>query len=223
MKFIRQMAIAAVIAAATLVPASAADAAKRAPAPKPTPTPTPTIAPAPTSVNWYLIRPDLAEGLSRPATQYVEHQVIAGPGITTPGPIVRGLSGGLYVRGLQAGSTYSVRVRNIAVGASPSAWTTFSLTTTTQFAERPPAPQNLRETARTATTVTVAWDAPDAAFYSYEAFAGSTPLLLDFAYAIELRERTFARPPVGTSVSVSVAARDVNQNLSLPATLQVTG
>ncbi len=64
---------------------------------------------------------------------------------------------------------------------------------------------------------------PDDRSYSYEAFAGSTPLLLDFAYAVELRQRTFARPPAGTSVTVSVAARDVNQNLSLPTTLQVTG
>lgn len=217
---VRHLSVAAFASVALMVVVGAvpADAWRKAP----TRPPAPTVAPTPTSVNWFLIRPDLAQGIVRPNSQFVEHQLLSGPGVVTPAPIVRGTRGVVSLLGLQPASTYTLRVRNSAAGVAPSAWTTFSLTTAATFASRPNPPKNLRIQQATATRLTVAWDGPDSEFYSYEAFIGSSPLDLGGGYNLETQTRSIPRPAPGTTSTFSVAARDSQLNLSLPATLEVS-
>lgn len=191
---------------------------------KPKPQPKPTVAPTPTSVILTSVRPDLVYGLVRPAADYLDYQLLSGPGVGSNAPIQRGVAASFFLENLQAASTYTYRIRNIGVGVAPSAWTTFTVTTAATFASRPPAPKHLRVLSRTATTVTVSWDAPSSGSFQYQAFVDQTPLLLASGpYVFETRERTFAVPAPGASVTVTVTARDSMQNLSLPATLVVSG
>lgn len=228
MRIIRTVLLSAAAATAfagvtSLTVATPAGAAVRTKA-RPKPQPTPTVAPTPTSVILTSVRPDLVYGLVRPAADYLEYQLLSGPGVGSNAPIERGVAASFFLENLQAASTYTYRIRNIGVGVAPSAWTTFTVTTAATFASRPPAPMNLRVLSRTATTVTVTWDAPGAGSFQYRAFVDETPLLLPVGpYSYETRQRTFPVPAPGVSVTVTVTARDSMQNLSLPATLVVTG
>ena len=181
---------------------------------------------APTAFNPYVIRPDVVHGLLSPRFSSNETQLLTGPNAAGR-PVVRGVGNNVVFADLVPSSTYTFRARNVQPGRTPSRWVTHTFTTAANFTARPSAPTNLRLTSSTADQIRVTWDAPTSAGpFQYEPRVnGARVSLACVTYCTDLDTRTavFARPAAGTTVTFTVAARDVNFNLSLPASLTVTG
>lgn len=176
-----------------------------------------------------------------PATQLGDAQLVN----PTPGSSVFVSDNGTVVfYGTLENTAYTSRHRNkVWVPATSSfvfsPWVEFSFRTPTFDSLRPQAPQNVRVVERTATTVTVRWDAtPTAARYDYRLNGGS-PIqtgICGGAYCdpIDPLTATFTRPPVGATVSFSVTATrnepgcgaycfpDTRFSTSLASTLAIT-
>lgn len=188
------------------------------------------------------VRPDAAELTITNVLSTVgnkqEYQVISGPNAAgspstiTLGTVLRvGLRNvqGQYPIQLLPNSDYVVRVRNIKTSADFSDRVNVSFRTTAQFDARPGTPPNLRITQQTATKVTLMWDAPSgAAPFTYELFLNGVRTAIfqcGGAYVTcteaDFRTVTINRPAPGSTLTFSVAARDANLNLSLPAALSI--
>lgn len=186
---------------------------------------TPGVA-KPTTFTAYAVRPDVAYGLLSPSSTYNQTQLLSGPN-SAGRPIVLNISGNVGFADLVPNSTYTFQARNVKPGSTSSAWVIHTFTTPASFTARPAAPVNLRISATTATTVSVSWDAPAGlSNLSYEPRVNGTRVSTDcsiYCTDLERRTATFTKPAPGTTATFTVAARDTNFNLSLPATLLVTG
>lgn len=186
---------------------------------------TPGVA-KPTSFTAYAVRPDVAYGLLSPSSTYNQTQLLSGPN-SAGRPIVLNIGGNVGFTDLLPSSTYTFQARNVKPGSTSSAWVIHTFTTPATFTARPAAPVNLRISASTATTVSVTWDAPAGlSNLSYEPRVNGARVSAAcsiYCTDLELRTAIFAKPAPGTAVTFTVTARDTNFNLSLPATLLVTG
>lgn len=218
-------------AAVTMLTSSVAEAQRQKP---------PKGLPKGPTVTLERVRPDVAELKAIPSGpgfllgSLMEYEFIGGPNTSgstsflSYGPLfqvgIRDFRRNTYPVLLQPNTEYQVRVRYIKTSIDFSEWTTFSFRTASQFLARPSSPLNLRESSRTATRVTLVWEAPSTgANVSYEYYINGvkTPLTrCGGAYVIcteaDFRTVTFALPSAGTSLRFGVSARDADLNLSLP-------
>ena len=191
------------------------------------------------------VRPDVAELKAIPSGpgfligSLMEYEFIGGPNTAgstsflSYGPFfqvgVLDFRRNTYPVLLQPNTEYVVRVRYIKTSVDFSAWTNFTFRTAPQFLSRPSSPLNLREANRTATEVTLEWDAPSTgANVSYEYFINGvkTPLTrcggaYVFCTEADFRTVTFSLPTANTSLRFGVAARDADLNLSLPTEMVI--
>ena len=232
--------------------------------PTPGPTPVSPISPSvpvPLTSQATYIRPDNYSVQIAPATQLGDAEFVSGPN-TAPRPVVSlpggGIdgptivsvfdNGGVAFSRLVENSDYVFRYRNkIYVSQTTnslyfvlSPWVQFSFHTPTGDSLRPAAPQNLRVTERTATTVTVRWDpVPTAVRYNFSLNGGAPTQtgVCSGAYCTppDPLTATFPRPAPGANVLFSVTATrapdpycgpycfpDTRFDTSLPATLVIT-
>ena len=233
---------------ATLGATSGIASAARSKPPRPTPTPAPTALPpaappAPVSFQITDPTPDHFAVQMSPATQLGEAELLSGPTIGGPAIVLVGDGGRVSFLRLAENSDYVFRYRNAVPNGSTtvtSAWVQFSFRTPSFDSLRPSAPQNVRVVERTATTVTVRWDAvPTAARYDVS-LNGAAPVQTGvcsgaFCTPPDPLTFTFPRPTPGSSVLFSVTASrapgfgcgpycppDNRFITSLPATLVVT-
>ncbi len=148
------------------------------------------------------------------ATQLGQAELLSGPTTIGPAIVLVGDGGRVGFLRLVENSDYVFRYRN-ALPSGPNlvvgAWVQFSFRTPTFDSLRPAAPQNLRVVARTATTVTVRWDAvPNAIDYSFSvngsAFVTSNPVTCIYCNPVDPLTAVIARPAVGLPATVSVIA-----------------
>jgi hypothetical protein len=244
-------AVALLFGAVSLANLPSASAAKR-PRPAPTTTTPPTtVAPPPASVpvpSSFSVTSNIPDNLSvaiTPATQLGDAELLSGPTSGGPAIVLVGDGGRVSFLRLSENSDFTFRYRNkIFVSSTQSfvfsPWVTFSFRTPTFDSLRPAAPANLRVVARTATTVTVRWDAVNGTIdYGYSLNGGpqirtNIPACIYCAPTDPL-QATFPRPAIGSSVLFSVVAiaspigpvcqycfPDQRFTNSLPSTLQVT-
>jgi hypothetical protein len=184
-------------------------------------------------------RPDVME-LQAPYVPgfKLEFQAIAGPG-TAGAPTSIAFAPffqvgtlnffNIYPVLLLPNTDYTIKVRQLKSSVEFSPWTTFKFKTAATFLARPGIPINLRETSRTATSVTLQWDAPStgpAASYEYFINGVKTPLtrcggIYVYCNEPDFRVVTFNLPATGKSLLFGVAARDVELNLSLSSELKI--
>lgn len=201
-----------------------ADAARPRPTPLPTATPRPTATPAPVPTSVVASTafqvtsnvPDNFQVQMSPTTQLGDAELLSGPTVGGPVIITVGDNGRLAFLRLAENSDYVFRHRNkIWIPSTQSfitsAWAQFAFRTPTFDSLRPAAPQNARVILRTATTVTVRWDAvPTAVRYDFS-LNGGAPIqtgVCSGAYCTptDPLTATFARPAVGSSVLFNVTA-----------------
>jgi hypothetical protein len=195
--------------------------------------------PAAPVVSVLKARPDVMELQATYIAGFkLEHKVTAGPG--TAGARSSLAIGPFFQVGtldylnvypvlLQPNTQYTIQVRQIKTTVEFSPWTTFQFKTAATFLTRPGQPLNLRATSRTATTVTLQWDAPttgSAVTYEYFINGVKTPLTrcggtYVFCTEPDFRTVTFPLPATGQSLVFGVAARDVDLNLSLSSELTI--
>lgn len=211
------------LVAASVAAANPAGAQKRLPTtttstiqPPTTTIPVPSSVPLPTGFSVISNFPDNWQIKIAPSTQLGDAELLTGP--TTGGPAILtvGDNGVLAFLRLVENSNYTIRYRNkiwIPSTASfiTSPWVQFNFHTPTFDSLRPPSPQNLRVISRTATTVTVRWDAVATAVRYDFAVNNGTPTQTGVCLGVyctptDPLTATFARPPVGTSVTFNVTA-----------------
>jgi hypothetical protein len=146
------------------------------------------------------------------ATQLGQAELLSGPTTIGPAIVLAGDGGRVSFLRLVENSDYVFRYRN-ALPSGPevvvSAWAQFSFRTPTFDSLRPAAPRNLRVVERTATTVTVRWDAvPNAIDYSFSvngsAFTTSNPVTCIYCTPVDPLTAVIPRPAVGLPATVSV-------------------
>ena len=260
-RLIASSLFAAVTVVATLAASGgSAFAAKPKPTPRPTiaptpfvyPTPAPTAVPpvspsvpVPSAIQVISNFPDAVQIRVSPGTQLSDAELLSGP-TSAAGPVIVLVAdnGLVSFSRLVENSDYVFRYRNKispdgSINFIVSPWVQFSFHTPTGDSLRPSIPQNLRVIDRTATTVTVRWDAvPTAARYDFSLNGGASSQtgICGGAYCTppDPLTATFARPAPGTSVLFSITATrataicgpycfpDTRFDTSLPATLVVT-
>jgi hypothetical protein len=148
------------------------------------------------------------------ATELGQAELLSGPTTIGPAIVLVGSGGRVGFLRLVENSDYVFRYRN-ALPSGPNlvvgAWVQFSFRTPTFDSLRPAAPQNLRVVERTASTVTVRWDAvPNAIGYSFSvnggAFTSTTTVTCIYCTPIDPLTAVIARPAVGTPATVRVIA-----------------
>ena len=210
----------------------------------PTTTIVPTSVPIPTSFVVVENFPDYVQLTISPATQLGDAVLLSGATQGGVRDVFVADGGRLRFGQLIENTTYSFRYRNkIWIGGSSflfSPWVTFSFRSPTGNSLRPASPQNLRVLSRTATSVTLGWDAvATAARYDYSVNGGPTiqagQVTCVYCEPSNPLAATIQRPGPGTTVSFAVTASraptfvncaycfpDTRFDTSLPSIITVT-
>ncbi len=234
---------------ATLGAGSAQSASARTrPTTTTTTTTTTTVVPTPVPVpsSFVVVEnfPDYVQLTVSPATQLGDAELLSGATQGGVRDVFVADGGRLRFGRLIENTAYTFRYRNkIWIGGTSfvfSPWVTFSFRSPTGNALRPASPQNLRVLSRTATTVTVGWDAvPTAARYDYSVNGGPTiqagQVTCVYCEPSNPLAATIQRPGPGTTVSFAVTASraptivncaycfpDTRFDTSLPSIITVT-
>jgi len=164
-------------------------------------------------------------------THTQEYQLISGP--NTPGAILRHTSPAgsnqavINLTNLVPNSAYVVQIRN-KTSTGASAWFQYAFKTPVDY-PTPIAPQNLRVTQSTTTSVTVVWDLDTSmAFlpaYVYSVNGGprvgTGVACFPYCAGSELATATITRPVPGTAINFSVTSTSVYGKTSAPSVLVI--
>lgn len=185
-----------------------------APAPVTTVVPTTIATPASFSVRSNV--PDDYQVQITPSTQLGDAELLSGATVGGPVIITVGDNGLVAFLRLVENTDYVFRYRNKIFIQSTGAflyspWVQFAFHTPTFNSLRPSSPQNLRVASRTATSVTVTWDAvPTAVRYDYSLNGGASVQsgVCSGAYCTPTDPLvvTIPRPAPGAPVTFSVTA-----------------